>query len=269
MSRQSFLGEESEEVFATVTVGIVGLSGGGSHVVQQTAHIGVKRYVVSDPDAMDREGSNLHRLVGATLDDVTKRTPKVTIAERVIHGINPDAAIVGVRGKWQTNLDAFRQCSVIFGCVDRLSEREQLERFCRRFLIPYIDIGMGVDPVEGWFAVYGQAILSMPGHQCLRCMGIITERKLAEEAKRYGAAGSRPQVVWSNGVLASTAVGIFVQLVTPWHDNRSPVQYLTYDGNRHIVSPRSGIEYILGRRCTHYDPADLGDPLFRVGSSSR
>jgi hypothetical protein len=37
------------------------------------------------------------------------------------------------------------------------------------------------------------------------------------EAEKYGAAGSRPQVVWPNGVLASTAVGLAVQLLTPWH----------------------------------------------------
>ena len=44
-------------------------------------------------------------------------------------------------------------------------------------------------------------------------MEIITEEKLKEEAAKYGAAGPDAQVIWPNGVLASTAVGLFVQLV--------------------------------------------------------
>ena len=75
----------------------------------------------------------------------------------------------------------------------------------------YIDIGMDVHgekpPVIG-----GQVVLSSPGRLCMRCMGLLTEAKLAEEAARYGKAGSRPQVVWPNGVLASTAVGLGVEL---------------------------------------------------------
>ena len=36
----------------------------------------------------------------------------------------------------------------------------------------------------------------------MRCMAIVTEEYLKEEAGRYGDAGPRPQVVWPNGVLA-------------------------------------------------------------------
>ena len=55
-----------------------------------------------------------------------------------------------------------------------------------------------------------------PGGPCLRCCGLITDKRLEQEAERYGAAGERPQVVWPNGVLASTAVGLLAQLLTPW-----------------------------------------------------
>jgi hypothetical protein len=81
---------------------------------------------------------------------------------------------------------------------------------CRRYLMHYIDIGMDVHgekpPVIG-----GQIVLS-PGRLCMRRMGLLTEAKLAEEAARYGKEGSRPQVVWPNGVLASIAVGLGVEL---------------------------------------------------------
>ncbi|CAN5544736.1 hypothetical protein BH23ACI1_BH23ACI1_26890 [soil metagenome] len=50
-SRQSFLGERSDEFLKGTTAGVIGLSGGGSHVCQQLAHIGVGNYVIVDPQS--------------------------------------------------------------------------------------------------------------------------------------------------------------------------------------------------------------------------
>ena len=66
-SRQSFLGEQSEEVFRTTKAGIVGLGGGGSHIAQQLAHIGIGDFALFDPDHIERP--NLNRTVGATSAD--------------------------------------------------------------------------------------------------------------------------------------------------------------------------------------------------------
>jgi hypothetical protein len=46
---QSFLGDGSHAIMERAMIGIVGLGGGGSHIVQQTAHIGFKRYALYDP----------------------------------------------------------------------------------------------------------------------------------------------------------------------------------------------------------------------------
>lgn len=51
----------------------------------------------------------------------------------------------------------------------------------------------------------GQVIASIPGLPCMKCYGFLNESVFAEEAMRYGAAGVRPQVIWPNAVLASTA----------------------------------------------------------------
>ncbi len=67
-NRQSFLGPESEEIIDQAVIGVVGLGGGGSHVVQQLAHIGFRNFVLCDPDYISK--SNLNRLVGGTLADV-------------------------------------------------------------------------------------------------------------------------------------------------------------------------------------------------------
>ena len=65
LDRQSFLGATSEQKLAGLTMGLVGLGGGGSHVAQQLAHLGIGRFVLVDPDVV--EETNLNRLVGGTL----------------------------------------------------------------------------------------------------------------------------------------------------------------------------------------------------------
>lgn len=259
-SRQAFLGPDSELIFSLCKVGVVGLSGGGSHVVQQLAHIGVLNYVAIDPKNMAEK--HLHRLVGATADDVKQSTPKVMIARRVIKCVRPIASVDALLGTWQENQLALRDCTIVFGCVDSYSEREQLDRFCRRFLIPFIDIGMDVFSIGDSYHITGQTVLSSPGQPCLRCMGIITEENLKEEAAKYGKAGPRAQVVWPNAVLASTAVGLFVQLVCPWKKLSSASAYVEYNGNTPSLVPSPRMEFAINSPCPHFAMTDTGDPLF-------
>lgn len=106
-----------------------------------------------------------------------------------------------------------------------------------------------------------QVIRSMPGAPCMRCLGFTTEAKLAREARAYGDAGDNPQVVWSNGVLASAAMGLVVDLLTPWC-TMPPLVYLIYDGNAGIVRPSELVKYV-GETCVHHPAAELGEPGFR------
>lgn len=260
-ARQSFLGLKSAEVFANCHVAIIGLGGGGSHIVQQLAHLGVGAFSILDPDCV--EDSNLNRLVGATDEDVASHTFKTAVATRVIQGLNPKASIIAVHKKWQESAALLRSCDVVFGCVDSFSERQQIETATRRNMTPYIDIGMDVHDLGNQFAVSGQVILSMPGELCMKCMGFLRDDLLAREAENYGAAGSRPQVIWPNGVLASLAVGVFVQLVTPWQKQHPRVWYLEYDGNSQTVERSNRLEHLKGISCNHFSSLeDLGDPFW-------
>jgi hypothetical protein len=119
------------------------------------------------------------------------------------------------------------------------------------------------------YLIGGQVILSMPGKPCLRCSGLITDERLALEASKYGAAGSRPQVVWSNGVLASTAVGLVVQLLTPWFKGLPEFVYLDYDGNLGTITPNGRMSLLQEKVCKHHPPEETGDPLFDVRDFNR
>jgi molybdopterin-synthase adenylyltransferase len=260
--RQSFLGANSDEVFSKCRVAIIGLGGGGSHIAQQLAHLGLGTFVVCDPDHV--EETNLNRLVGAMKKDVARATPKTIVSRRLIKGINPNAQVIRVPSKWQEEGRLVAGCDIVFGCVDTYIAREEIERLCRRFMIPFIDIGMDVTELRGGYLISGQMILSMPNDLCMRCLGFLNEELLAQEAARYGAAGGRPQVIWPNGVLASAAVGTFVQLVTPWRRNMKPTIYLEYDGNAHTLLGSNRLQHLVGNQCTHFSsPNDLGDPFWQ------
>ncbi len=260
-SRQSFLGESAERTIASYRVGIIGLGGGGSHIAQQLTHVGFSAFSLFDADVV--ESSNLNRLVGATQVDATKGASKVEVAARLIRGVNPDAHVDKILSRWQDSPDRLKACDIVFGCVDSFAERRDLEIVTRRYLIPYIDIGLDVHQSGGEPPrMAGQVILSMPGELCMACLGFLTEAKLARETEQYGAAGPRPQVIWANGVLASTAVGVAIDLITDWtHMLRGPV-YLSYDSNTGCVQTHKRLEYVKGVRCQHFSLSQLGEPTF-------
>ena len=129
-SRQAFLGADAQSVLQDAAVGIVGYSGGGSHLGQQFAHIGIGRIRVFDPEAI--EDSNLTRLVGATLEDVQVGRMKTKIAERVVRNVNPAAKIETYALKWEEAAKDLAMCDIVIGAVDDYGTRDGLERFCRR-----------------------------------------------------------------------------------------------------------------------------------------
>jgi molybdopterin/thiamine biosynthesis adenylyltransferase len=260
--RQSFLGPQSENILGRIRVGIIGLGGGGSHIIQQLAHVGIQHFTLYDPDVVDE--TNLNRLVGATARDAIDTTSKLEVAERVIRGLNPNAEIISLSTKWQENDHPLRLCDVVVGCVDSFGERADLERFLRRFLIPYIDIGMEVHNDRTHFSITGQVARSLPGEPCLRCLHILNDQTIAEEARMYGAVGGRPQVVWPNGVLASTAVGLLVEIFAPWHANMRPVACLEYDGNTHTLRPSNFLGHVTEGECSHYGEGEVGDLFFKL-----
>jgi hypothetical protein len=258
--RQSFLGSNSQLLFENVRIGIVGYGGGGSHVGQQLAHIGVRHPYVFDEDFI--EDSNLNRLVGGRWKDVLGKLAKISIAKRVIKSIFPSAKVTAVKNRWQDSPEILQQCDLVAGCVDTYAERQQLEAECRRYLIPYVDIGMDIyQSQEQAPSMSGQIMLSLPGMPCFWCYGFLTEEKLGNEAAKYGNAGGRPQVVWPNGVLASTAVGILVELITGWTRRKNARIYLEYDGNTGVIKDHVRVRF-CDESCSHYSLDSAGPVRF-------
>lgn len=256
-SRQSFLGPRAEDLLCSATVAIVGLGGGGSHVAQQLAHLGVGSLSLFDPDRM--ELSNLNRLVGATAADVRNGALKVEIARRLVLGIRPSASVSVHPVQWQLAAEAIREADVVVSCLDSYAARQDLEVTARRFLMPLVDIGMDVHVVGVQPHMTGQVIVTLPGGPCLRCLGFLTDENLRQEAQLYGAAGGRAQVVWANGALASVAVGLVVELLTSWQRRQFAAEYLHYDANEHTISRSPRVAY-APKECKHFQADSVGEP---------
>ena len=256
-TRQTFLGPNAMEFLRGADVAIIGVGGGGSHVAQQLAHVGIGHVQLYDPDRVDE--SNLNRLVGAVAADATTRELKVRVAERMIRGINPEVNTQVFPSKWQMAAPRLRESDVIVSCVDSFAARQDIEVTARRFLIPLIDIGMDVHLVDNKPQIAGQVILSLPGGPCMKCLGFLNDEALRQEADQYGAAGDRPQVIWTNGVLASVAVGILIDLITGWRDLRLCGEYIHYDGNTHELSSSPRLQYAPAK-CIHFPLEDIGEP---------
>lgn len=253
-SRQTFLGENFDDVMSSVRVGIVGYSGGGSHTGQSLAHYGFKKFFVCDPDFF--EFSNIHRLIGSIHSDAENKTAKVDIAERVILGIMPEADVVKAQKKWQECIDdpKFLECKIIFSGLDDFANRVQLESFCRKHGIILLDIGMSIKKSGENFYSMGQVVLSHPEGPCFKCLDFITDKDLEIEASRYGAVGIRQQVASINGMLANTAVTLAIQILSAWIEEKKVVFYKTYDGNELDMVNHPKVSQCLssGCQCPHF-----------------
>lgn len=259
--RQGFLGADAQDIIENARVGVVGLGGGGSHLAQQLAHLGFQDVVLCDPQQI--AGTNLNRLVGATVQDVHAKAFKTHIAARLYRGLQPKAKIDDRPLGWESKVSGLRRCDVIFGAIDGFAARRDLEAFCRNHLIPLVDIGMKVlRPENEAPEIRGQVILSMPGETCMHCLQFLTTANLAEDVQDYDK-DPQPQVVWPNGILASSAIGYAIGLLTGWSGSSAPSCRMDYRGSQMTMSPSHMAAALNGHACTHFPPGQCGDPRYQ------
>src|SRR5262249_22748601 len=163
---------------------------------------------------------NLGRVVGAMHSDID-RTSKTNLAERVATGIDPDINVIKVDARFPSDkaIAALKTADILIGCLDTFRARRDVNQFCRRYLIPLVDIGMVMEPRgERVARADGQVIVSMPGLPCMRCW-FLTDALLAREEREHPAGYDRnpdapgdPQVVSMNGTLASEACNCVLDL---------------------------------------------------------
>jgi hypothetical protein len=182
---------------------------------------------VIDPDVVST--SNLSRLPEALRRDAEGRfgqgrigaiaswlglnrpTEKVDLAKRIIKNANPDARVVAVSGDVADDDVARRLlgCDFIFLAADTMLARDVVNQVAYQYLVPTLQVGskVVVDPATGDVRdVYGVArtLGAVPG--CLRCNGLVSMTKLAEEAVATAKQRKNQRYVDEPGIEAPSVI---------------------------------------------------------------
>ncbi|MEK6274664.1 MAG: ThiF family adenylyltransferase [Actinomycetota bacterium] len=244
LDRQSrAIGPKSEARLKSATIAVVGVSGGGSHVCQQIAHQGVGGLIVIDDQLV--EEVQLGRMVGTTPADVGTSF-KTAVMRRMVETIDPAVQVEEIRARVPSRpaLEALKRADLVVAAVDTFGAREQINAFCRRHLLPLIDIGINVrTDGEHLQSAHGQLIVVTADSPCLRCTPLLADQVLAREREARPPeyeineeATGEPQVVSMNGVLASEASNAVLDFITGYANGARGSGWWLYDGRGGTMS---------------------------------
>jgi proteasome lid subunit RPN8/RPN11 len=215
-------GKAGQTRLQEMRVGIVGLGGTGSVVLEQLSHLGVERFLLIDPDVVDR--TNLNRLVGASESDVNK--PKIEVATAHAKQINPHIQVNSTFGSvlLASVAEELVDTDFIFCCTDSHGSRAVLNQFAYQYLVPVIDMGVAIVAVNGKIShITGRTQMLAPGLGCLVCgdlldpeavrVDLLTEFERAADPYIIGVHEPAPAVISLNATVASMAVTMFLSAV--------------------------------------------------------
>ncbi len=215
-----FLGRAGQNKLKLSRVGVIGLGGVGSLVVEYLARLGVGSFVLVDDDIV--ELSNLSRIVGATVADAIAKSTKMTIACKLIMEANPHADIEALIDDVAKESIAKRLigCDFLFLAADSMRARLVFNALVHQYLIPGVQIGskISTDPNGKILDLLSVNRPVRPNQGCLWCNELVDPTLLAKEAKSdkerkeqaYGVEEPNPSVITLNAVAASHAVNDFL-----------------------------------------------------------
>ncbi|HEV2317523.1 MAG TPA: ThiF family adenylyltransferase [Thermoplasmata archaeon] len=247
-------GQETQRRIEATRVAVVGCGGTGSCVSEQLARLGVRDFLLVDPDRF--EASNLTRVYGSNETDIPSAPLKTDIVERNLRGIN-SALLVSKESSSIISRKTIAKLvgrDIIFSCTDNGSSRALLNRFAYQYFVPMIDVGTRIVAAEGRITgAAGRVSMVGPSLPCLWCayhldaagiraetMGSQEREKLTREGYIQGVDETAPAVISLNSTVASLSVTMLLGTLTPFGrvPQDSPEQiYDALDGTVFRVSP--------------------------------
>lgn len=240
--RQSrMFGDAGQAVLTSMRVGVVGLGGAGSLIVEFLSRLGVGQLTLIDHDLVTEH--NLPRLVAAERDDVGR--PKTEIAVRNARRSNSQIQFDLHQTVVQdlTARTALTQCDWVFLAADTHAARHWVNQTVEQYLIPGTQVGVKIPVDENGHVgtIHTASRPLVPGEGCLWCNGLINPTELAidmapaeqQRAARYVEDVPAPSVIGLNAVAASEAVNHFMLAATRLHEDDADTAYtLTFPRTR-------------------------------------
>ena len=262
-------GAETTLRLQRLRVAVVGCSGTGSPVVEMLGRLGVGKLLLVDPDEIEEK--NLNRILNAKARDIGRS--KVEVLAEAVRQMGTGVRVKPISETVTSTAVArlVAGCDVIFGCVDSREGRDVLNRIASYYLVPYIDIGVGLvaDGAGGVDEVTGAVHVIQPDGSSLMSRGVYTPEELAAEAlhrqdpetyerllkEKYiaGVEVDSPAVVSVNVQVAAMAVNELLARIHPYRidpNERYAVQRLSLTAGLYaaesegapcpLLSPRAG-----------------------------
>ena len=185
--QQLAIGAEAVEELQSLRVGVVGCGGTGSAVATMLARLGVGRLLLIDHDVICE--TNLNRLHGGRRSDVEAKRQKTEVLSDYISGmgLGTEVATMTTTVSEADCRDGLKGCDVLFGCTDDHWGRALMNSLAFFYLIPVIDMGLGVDVDQGGRLkqLTGRITVLRPGTPCLICRRRINPRRAHDEMLRH------------------------------------------------------------------------------------
>lgn len=181
-------GEEGQQRFAGLRVGVVGCGGGGSILAEVLPRMGIGELVLVDFDHLEPANANRH--LAATDADVEAGRSKVEVSKRVAERAATcphfevravDGSIFENGGDWSEYdaLEDVLDCDILVNAADPATVRCTMGRLAYAHLIPVIDGGTLLDADDGELTgeAKSRTAVAGPGYPCLKCAGQWTDRQ--------------------------------------------------------------------------------------------
>ncbi len=230
---QSF-GKGTFEQLRALRIGVVGVSGTGSVVVDQLTRNCVGSLVLVDPDVVEEK--NLNRIVNSSMQDAVQKRRKIDVAGDAIKSIGLGTHVESYASTLFTvdAVQAIASCDIVFGCVDSIEGRFFLNKLAAFYVLPYIDLGVrleadgqgSVQQVAGsvhFLRPDGSSLLSrhVISLEQVRAEGMrrtnpIEYNKQVKEGYLRGVVEDRPAVIQLNSLIASLAINELLARIHPF-----------------------------------------------------
>ena len=246
-------GSRGQELISKAKVAIVGLGGTGSPTAEQLVRMGVRDFVLIDPNYFSP--SNITRVYGSFYSDIKskwpklfpilkRKRPKVDIAANHMRRINPKVNILSVRDSVvkDTALKALLDRDVIFCCTDEHWGRSVVNQLSYQYLIPTINMGVRIDSKDGIIrGAFGSIDIIRPDNPCLWCSGFLNSDRIMAEGLPVNERKARlregyvedidtnaPSVISLTTTASGHATTAFLQLITDFMQEAGDISRLNY-----------------------------------------
>lgn len=219
-------GPNVQRLLRCLHVGVVGVGGTGSPVVEMLVRLGVGTISVFDGDTFDP--TNVNRVYGSNVKDGDRNKAAISAAHVKEIGLGTVVRTYPRHITEEEIAKRLRGCDVVFGCTDRHAPRGILVQLALRYLIPVFDMGVKIDAPEMVIrGIIGRVTTIMPGEACLFCRERITSKMIeleslspeewqvmADEGYAPQIEGNSPAVIPFTTAVAAQAVSEFLHRLT-------------------------------------------------------